>query len=263
MKKRIGAAACLAALFLGMLSACAEPEERPEVSRPSEAQAQTQPQTAPTDVDEPGTKPTQPEPVGEDWYSDVLFIGDSRTVGLRDYARQGDADYFCKVGMSMFDYQAQELSDYGFSEQSLRSLLASKTYGKIFVGLGVNDCGRGTEELMEAFDELVELLQKYQPNAVILLEAVIMVSEEVANSNSVFNPQRIYAMNQGLSGMADGEKIFYIDANVVLADELGYLQWRYTSDGVHFNQKGYEAWADWISLTVAKLGLSESGQEGS
>lgn len=262
MKKRIGAAACLAALLLGMLSACAEPEERPKASRPSEAQTQTQPQTEPTDVDEPGTKPTQPEPVGEDWYSDVLFIGDSRTVGLRDYARQGDADYFCKVGMSMFDYQAQELSDYGFSEQSLRSLLASKTYGKIFVGLGVNDCGRGTEEMMEAFDELVELLQEYQPNAVILLEAVIMVSEEVANSNSVFKPQRIYAMNQGLSGMADGEKIFYIDANVVLADELGYLQWRYTSDGVHFNQKGYEAWADWISLTVAKLGLSESGQEG-
>lgn len=259
MKKRIGAAVCMAVLLLGMLSACEAPRETPAVSQPTESQTQAQTQhqtvTAPTETDEPAAKPTQPEPVGEDWYADVLFIGDSRTVGLRDYARQGEADYFCKVGMSMFDYQAQELSDYGFSEQSLRSLLASKTYGKIFVGLGVNDCGRGTEELMEAFTELVELLQEYQPDAVILLEAVIMVSEEVANSNSVFSPQRIYAMNKGLSEMADGEKIFYINANVVLADELGYLQWRYTSDGVHFNQKGYEVWAEWISAAVAKLGL--------
>ena len=34
---------------------------------------------------------------------DALFIGDSRTVGLMEYAGIDDADYFCTVGMSVYN----------------------------------------------------------------------------------------------------------------------------------------------------------------
>ena len=40
----------------------------------------------------PVTEPPYFE-ITESWFDDVLFIGDSRTVGLRDYARLGKADY--------------------------------------------------------------------------------------------------------------------------------------------------------------------------
>ena len=35
-------------------------------------------------------------------FSDALFIGDSRTVGLSEYADLGDADVFATIGLSSF-----------------------------------------------------------------------------------------------------------------------------------------------------------------
>ena len=52
-----------------------------------------------------------PVVVTEEWFDDALFIGDSRVVGLRDYARLGKADYFCSVGLTVFDAVKIKLSD--------------------------------------------------------------------------------------------------------------------------------------------------------
>ena len=41
---------------------------------------------------------------------DALFIGDSRTVGLMEYAGIDDADYFCTVGMSIYSTHNKSVS---------------------------------------------------------------------------------------------------------------------------------------------------------
>ena len=66
----------------------------------------TEPEVTEPEVTEPEvTEPEVTEPVyvelEESWFDDALFIGDSRTAGLKNYYRLGKADYFTKIGMNI------------------------------------------------------------------------------------------------------------------------------------------------------------------
>jgi lysophospholipase L1-like esterase len=195
--------------------------------------------------------------VSSSWYSDVLFIGDSRTVGLRDYARSGDADYFCSVGMTVFKIldEKTKASDHNFSKQTLESLLSTKTYGKIFISLGINECGYSTSSLIGAYSKLINRIRELQPNAKIILQGIITVTKNYAGSREYFHPKHINAVNERIKGLSNGSTIFYIDANPYFTDSNGYLYTNITGDGCHFTGKYYKEWAKWISFAVGKLGI--------
>lgn len=189
------------------------------------------------------------------WYDDVLFIGDSRTVGQRDYHRSGNADYFCSVGMSVFSCMKTTCADKNFSQQTLVSLLQSKTYGKIFISLGINECGYSHSSLIKAYGELVDTIRQYQPDAIIILQGILTVSKNYANGQAHFSPSNIFAINEKIKEMADGETIYYIDVNNFFTDDQGYLLSYVSGDGCHMTAKYVAVWADWISYAVGNLGL--------
>lgn len=42
--------------------------------------------------------------------ADALFIGDSRTVGMMEYAGLTEANYFCSIGMNVFNIKKNRVS---------------------------------------------------------------------------------------------------------------------------------------------------------
>ena len=192
----------------------------------------------------------------ERWFDDVLFIGDSRTVGLRDFARLGKADYFCSVGLTVFDVTTQQLSDVDFTATDLRSLLQSKRYNKIYISLGLNEADAPYQLLMEAYDLLIKLVREEQPHAVIILQSLITVSRQKAASKPHFSLENLQIINAGIRDFADGHRILFIDANEYFADEEGYLPAEATFDGCHFYEYGYEEWAQWILENAKTLDIS-------
>ena len=202
--------------------------------------------------------PTQPPyvEITENWFDDVLFIGDSRTVGLRDYARLGEADYFCSIGMSVFDARELVLSDLAFEACNLETLLRTKRYHKVYICLGLNEAGAPYDLLMEGYGELVEMVRETQPDATIILHGLITVSREKAASEWYFSLDNIQKINRGIQNFADGNRIRYIDANGYYADEEGYMPEGLTHDGCHFDKEGYRGWANWIFENAKTLDVS-------
>lgn len=194
--------------------------------------------------------------ITEDWFNDALFIGDSRTVGLRDYARLGDADYFCSIGMTVFDAREQVLSDLDFEACNLETLLRSKRYHKVYICLGLNESGAPYDLLMEGYGELVDLVRTCQPDATVILHGIITVSRKKAASEWYFALENLNRINQGIQQFADGNKIRYIDANGYYADEEGYMPEGLTHDGCHFDKAGYRGWANWIFENAKTLDIS-------
>lgn len=225
----------------------------PTTTQPTEPTKPTQP----TIPDLPSGYPDFyfPEGVEEGWFDDVLFIGDSRTVGLKSYARSGNADYFCDVGMSVFNYRSKVLSDNNFSNQSLESLLSSKSYGKIFIHLGLNEIGYPHASLYSAYKMLVDMVRSKQPNAVIILQGIMSVSQSKANEASYFSPQSIQSLNNKIKSYANGNDILYIDCNEYMADENGYLYNTLTNDGCHPTGSGYRIWKNWLHWAVKQLSM--------
>lgn len=199
-------------------------------------------------VTEP-SNPTVPETLSggeENYFDDVLFIGDSLTVGLRDNARLGNADYFCVVGMGVFSLSNATASDRSFSEQSLLSLLSSRSYGKIYFSLGINDAGYSLGAFRGQYAQWLETIRALQPDATVIVSCLLPVGREQSASADHYSLSHLARMNEAIASFADNETVFCLDPGTVLADEDGYLPNAYSGDGLHLYPQYYELWAKFI-----------------
>ncbi len=193
-------------------------------------------------------EPAKPHEVDASYFDDALFIGDSRTVGLYLYAPIGEADYFASVGMSVFGARSTTGSDTGYGGSYLSDVLASKSYGKIYLMLGINECGYGIESLRDKYSELITYLRETVPDAKIIVMANLSISQSFSNSSQYVTLSNITAVNNMLSEFKDGENVFFLDVNPLFTDSNGYLLSEYTWDGVHPYADLYKDWSNFLIL---------------
>lgn len=231
-------------------SSAAQPATAADTEK--ETQPTSEGETAPADAE----KPTEPAPVqsqfvksGPEYFDDALFIGDSRTVGLRDYGTLKNADYFCNVGLSA--YQIDKTTENG---KTVWTVLNEKKYAKIYVMLGINEVGNDIEYTVSAYRKLIDGIKEVQPDAIIFIQANLHVT--AAYENNIINNERINTLNSRLSEMADNSKIFFLNANSIFDDEYGALPSESSSDGVHFLAKYYSMWCDWLCENTVSKGSS-------
>ncbi|MDE6750293.1 MAG: hypothetical protein K2K21_14710 [Lachnospiraceae bacterium] len=186
--------------------------------------------------------------VEEDYFEDAVFIGDSRTLGIADYAKI-NADFYCESGMMIFKL----LSDKGIKNPktgekvNLSEVLQQKEYGKIYIMLGLNELGYGnTERFYEKYKEVLEQIREWQPQAVIFVMANLHVSQEKNNYSTEFNNINVNDKNVAVANLADGINIFYLDCNPLFVDEGGFLRADLTFDGVHLYANSYSVWKDFL-----------------
>ena len=169
--------------------------------------------------------------VDESYFDDALFIGDSRTVGLRDYTDLSEhADFYCETSLTIYKVMEENFKGLGTIEEAL----GAKDYGKIYIMVGINELGRGTtEDFMAKYTEVVDRLHELEPEAKTIIQGIMRVSGEKSESDAIFNNSNINARNRAIATLADNETIFYIDVNEVVCDEEGNLNGDYTFDQIH------------------------------
>lgn len=237
-----------------------QPENPTDPEAPDESEIPTDTETPaqPEKPQVPGVPTELPDAVtgakyGEDesFFDDALFIGDSRMVSSAYYARLGKADYFTDVGMNVFQMFSVTASDDNFDATDLTTLLQNRTYKKIFIMLGINECGYPMSSLLSAYQEDIDTLKRLQPDATIYLLKVYGVSRSVAESASYFSPQRLQEVNDGIAGLADGKKVHCLDASHLYCDDEGYMKEEYTSDGIHPYAKDAALFAQWLCQQIS------------
>lgn len=231
-----------------------DPEAPDESEIPTDTETPAQPEKpqvpgVPTEL--PTVVPGAKYGEDESFFDDALFIGDSRMVSSAYYARLGKADYFTDVGMNVFQMFSVTASDDNFDATDLTTLLQNRTYKKIFIMLGINECGYPMSSLLSAYQEDIDTLKSLQPDATIYLMKVYGVSRSVAESASYFSPQRLQEVNDGIAGLADGKKVHCLDASHLYCDDEGYMKEEYTSDGVHPYAKDAALFAQWLCQQIS------------
>lgn len=222
-----------------------------ETTAPAVSSASLPPE-ATAEAREPETGPMfQKAPEG--YFDDALFIGDSRTVGIQTYWPEGGASFFCAVGAGVQGIYGTYPDTGSLSGMSLRDVITSRKYGKIYVMLGVNDLYAPIKENLELYEELIAWLREEQPEAIVYIEANLRVTDALSNSGSFMTNQNINEFNNLISRLADNETIFYLDANPLFSDEKGALDPKLTGDGIHLYGQAYEDWAQWLMDHVIVL----------
>lgn len=198
------------------------------------------------DLERPEEQQTNVEEVPpEQFFRDTLFIGDSRTMGLAEYADLNNAAVFANTGMNIYRLYSMKNAVRG-QESYLEDILAGKQYRKIYLMLGVNELGYDEAQTVKRFEEEILNLHKLQPDAKIILEANQHVTMERSEKDAIFNNTGIDRINESIRQIAEKYGFAYIDVNEIFDDDTGALNPEYTYDEVHVLGKYYQQWADWI-----------------
>lgn len=243
-------------------------ETKPTDPKPTETKPT---ETRPTETKPVETKPTTPqeEPtfdfpddrVDESWFDNTLFIGDSRMQGLSLYARSGNAHYFTVQAMTFVTVFKKTLSDQdNFTNKTLEQLLCENQYDKIIVNFGLNEAGGGSYSwFCKRFEQFMEKLRAWQPEAKIILNGIMPVTREYITDSKYggdyWRPENLRTLSEVFRSYANGTDVFYIDCTEYFADSEGYLYNSVTGDGCHPRPKYYKTWRDWMSYAFSTLGI--------
>jgi lysophospholipase L1-like esterase len=114
---------------------------------------------------------------------------------------------------------------------------------QVFIMAGINDLHRGqsVDRVFQSYRMIVGKLR--QANARVVIQSTLRCNPALTEFDSSTLNGKIDGLNEKLRQLeeADGAVVF-VDINAVLSDGDG-LKRQYTTDGVHLNLSGYQAWA--------------------
>ncbi len=229
-------------------------EEKQEESETSEMQ-----QTGAVTVEQQ-QQPMVPEDVDIDvleYFKDTLFIGDSRTAGLRQFGYFETADFFATPGLSVYAIPQTKVEVGELGKLKLQELLEQKEYTKIYVMLGMNELGYRFPQTVEKYRNFIEDLQDWEPCATLYLCANLHVTSTRSDNDKFFNNENIDKMNLEIQTLAEEKELVYLDINELFDDENGNLDKEIASDDSHVTVENYIVWCDWLVEQMEELENAE------
>lgn len=185
--------------------------------------------------------------VTEDYFSDALFIGDSRTVGMLQSHLLPQATYYAKTGIGIGDFLSKRIVNEGGWMISVKDALRSHSFGKVYIMIGINDIASGDVDwFTEQYKDILETVRRTQPEAVIYIQGNIPMSYNTQDLNGALNNKNLSLRNEASRALADAENIFYLDIDKIYADANGNLKSSYTTDGLHVGTSYYPLWVDYL-----------------
>ena len=215
----------------------------------------------------------------DSWFSDAVFLGDSRTDGLRLYSGIWGADFLAYKSQMVFhvtgggSVQARAIPKNGTGEKKTTyAWLEEKQYGAVYVMFGINELGYNIDTVFtDAFRQLIAGIRARQPEAVIYIQSLVPIEPEKAHKTNPawwLNNDRVASCNALLRQVCAEEGAVYLDVQAALVDSSGALPSEGTADGIHFTKPWYQKWYAYLKThTVdpdayaAGLAALEAGEE--
>lgn len=183
--------------------------------------------------------------VTDDYFRDAAFIGNSLTEGLFFYTDIGDlADGFYSTGLNVSSAQEEAFIEGGYT---LEQKLSSKSYGKIYIMMGLNEIGWPDPEVFaEYYADLINLVRRACPGAVIYVQSILPVSAERSAQGDDINNENIREFNGYIQKMAERNGWVYLNVWEAIANDDGVLDADATPDGIHFGTHYMEKWLEYL-----------------
>lgn len=202
-----------------------------------------------TEGEAPKEKRYELRQVDDAYFDDALFIGDSRTVGLSQYGNMPQATFYAETGFTIYKFFTSPIVALPDEKEkvTVEEALTKNQFKKVYLMIGINEMGRGTlDEFIAEYTRVVERIKELQPDAVVILEAIMKVGQKKSDKDAIFNNPNITARNEAIAGLADNKRVFYFDMNPTVVDEQGALNAQYSFDGIHLKAEYIQIWKDFL-----------------
>lgn len=228
-------------------------DELSKYLKPSEPVSEETPEEIPSAGDAETQIPTivpQTEPVGDDYFADAVFIGDSRIVGMMTYSGV-KSHYYAKVSLNVFSVLHTEFLVPPEGGDKLLTVLDAlekyPVFKKVYLCFGVNELGYNPTAFINAYEYLLDEVIKRLPDATIYIQAIFPVSTEAAaRSKYGVTNEAIVRNNKLLLELAEKKGVYYVNVYEAFAGEDGALDPSISSDGIHLGKEGIKLQMDYL-----------------
>lgn len=203
------------------------------------------------------------EPESDNFFDGAVFVGDSVTLGLKNYVTSernqgreclGNAKFLAEGSMS-YSNTLPEIGAknsihprYNGTEMHIEDALALMNANKVFIMLGMNDfCIYPEEQAMANAKECTDRIKEKNPDIDIYIESVTPALFD----SGKFSNENINKFDVALKNFCDENGYTYVDVASAMKDENGILISSYCGDpgakGVHMSNIGCKAWVDYLN----------------
>lgn len=224
--------------------------EREEENDPEKVETEEE-QTEPVKQAYDFSQPVPESPAVEnDYFQDAAFIGDSRTDGFMIYSGIGCGENLTSNGLSIFTLQKKKAITIDGEEYTLLDALAKKQYGKVYISLGVNELGYANDKgFYEAYCQAIDIIRASQPNAVIYIQGLIPLNEDVIAATGgakYLTNEHLLVYNDLMKQVAEEKRVAFLDLNPQFSGPDGQLPEDASGDGIHLRASYCKQWLEYL-----------------
>ena len=196
--------------------------------------------------------------VGDDYFDDAVFIGNSLIVGLQR-AVPLKAWYFASVGLNISQVFTKELIPMkSGSTYTVAQALETVEFSKVYLMFGINELGWGSiTTFINYYGQLIDRIREVNPEAIVYVQSILPVNEEKwaksRDFSSSINNVAVATFNQKILEMCMQKNVAFVNVGEVLTDETGNLFSEATSDGVHIGGKYAKMWIEYLKTHTVAL----------
>ena len=190
------------------------------------------------------------------YFSNVTFVGDSLTEGLRIYRNIENS-----VAEIATFVSAKSLSPKSFIEGMITNFengyrpsqngidaIVESWPSKVYITLGTNALVYMTDDqFIYYYDQMLTQLKERMPKVTFYVCSVTPVTAEYAAAKPNFSWDRMYVVNNRIAKMCSEKGMHYINLHEALAGDDGYLKREYAAaDGIHLKPEAYTVWVQYL-----------------
>lgn len=240
-----------------------------EATTPSDVSG-NQTQVSPPDVSDPsfesgnayaGYDFSKPVPVSTavdlSYFDDAVFIGDSRTEGFILNLNLSQIKSFTHKGLMVNTVFTKNVIDLGNRKTTVMDALKETPFSKVYIMLGINELGWAySSKFIEKYSEIIDEIKVINPEAIIYIQSLLPVSQEVSDTHNYLKNDKIKEYNALLSQLAAEKEVFFLDTAAAVIDANGCLPSDAATDGIHLKKAYCEKWLQYLETHA--LSVSDS-----
>lgn len=189
----------------------------------------------------------QSAPVDDSYFSDAVFMGDSRTEGFALFSGLDTMTTYASRGLNVSTVFTDAAIDLNGTMVTAIDALRNTSFSKLYIMFGLNEASWPYSEVfIDEYGDIIDEARAINSNAIIYIQSILPVTKSCSDSSESFNKTKIDSLNAMLQQLAAEKQVYYIDCEKALADSEGYLPEEASTDGIHFGVPECEAWLEYL-----------------
>ncbi len=210
-------------------------------------------QLMPEGYDYTSPVPDSGDPVGDEYFADAVFLGDSRMEGFALQCGLSNITCYAYKGLTTETIFTSEVINKDGDKVTAMDALRSTEFAKVYVMLGINETGwPNAEAFPKCYGKIVDAIREIRSDAVIYVMSIIPVSKSVSDTHEYVKNDKINLYNSYLRDMCAEKEVFYIDLSF-MAGEDGALPEGAARDGIHVSYDLCKQWLAYLRTHVVPV----------